>query len=229
MAAAGLLVIDDDPRLASALESAMDRTRYALRVATTAEEGILASRVDPPDVTILNVDLAGAGVDLCRRLHDELGAPVIAVSDDADPESKVAVLDAGADDYLVRPVSVTELLARVRVALRHRAALAPLRVDALIEVGDLRIDPVAHVAAIGARRLELTPKEFRLLVLLARNAGRTVRHGTILQVVWSSTTPPDTLRLHVSQLRRKLGAGPGAPALVTRAGVGYQLAAADQG
>jgi two-component system KDP operon response regulator KdpE len=177
---------------------------------------------------MLSIDLpSGDGIDLCRRIRARTRTPVIAISGTDSETRKIAALDAGADDFLTFPLSIPEVIARLRVALRHRRELALGPSNSVIQVGVLRVDPDGHAAMVGTRVLTLTPKEFQLLVLLARNAGRVVRHQSILEEIWPNNKSQDALRLHISQLRKKLAPADGALSLVTSAGVGYTLAAGD--
>ena len=162
------------------------------------------------------------GIEVCRHLRLRSAVPIIVLSADGNEDRKIAALDVGADDYLTKPFSMPELLARVRVALRHRRALASVVDDGPVWVGSLVIDRGDHVAAVDGRPLDLRPKEFALLLLLVRNAGKVLTHRTILDQVWGPEQALDTLRTHVSQLRRKL-ARPPVPTLVTEPGVGYRL------
>ena len=224
MAEQSILIVDDDHERSQILSAHLTAAGYDVRRVATGEAGVVAASVVEPDLVILELDLPDIdGVELCRRLRVWLRTPIIVLADADAGERRVAVLDEGADDCVSTPYSAREMLARVRVALRHRHALAAVIDHAVIEIGDLRLDPGEHLTAIGHRRLELTPKEFQLLTLLARNAGRVVSHRTILDVVWSSSTAFDTLRLHISQLRKKLGHAPSTPSIGTVAGVGYTL------
>jgi two-component system KDP operon response regulator KdpE len=165
---------------------------------------------------------------VCQQLRRSYRSPIIVLSADGAEDRKVRALDLGADDYLTKPFSLPELLARVRVALRHRRALALVGGGDVVEVGALRIDPDAHSATVGDQPLELRPKEFALLTLMARNAGRVLTHRVLLDEVWGEGQAMDTLRTHVSLLRRKLAELPSSPTVVTAPGVGYRLLA-DEG
>ncbi len=218
-----ILLIGDDPVVIRAITDAVAETDWELHVVESITAAEMARTGGPPAVTIFDLDMAANGIDVCRRMHQANAGPIIAISRDECDDAKVLTLDAGADDYITIPFNPSVVLARVRVALRHRAALAPLLDDTLLEVGTLRIDTAGYAAYLGARRLTLTPKEFRLLELLARNRERVVPHELILEVIWSAKQTPDTLRLHIVQLRKKLGDGEGTPRIMTQAGVGYAL------
>ena len=180
------------------------------------------------DVVLLDLGLPdGDGIDLCRDLRDWFLNPIIVITAEGDETRLVDALDAGADDYVTKPFSMPELLARIRVALRHLAQRSSPTDPERITVGDLTIDSGAYVAQADGRSLDLTPKEFQLLVLLARNPGRLVRHTTILEQVWrDGVGSPDSLRVHMTKLRKKLGTGPERPQIQTETGVGYRLVAA---
>jgi two-component system KDP operon response regulator KdpE len=219
-----VLVVDDDPALLRVLEAGFDARGYVVETATTGTAALDRASLQQPDIVILDLGLPDIdGVDVCRRLRRWIRTPIIVLSADGSEERKVAALDEGADDYLTKPFSMPELLARVRVALRHRRALSAVVDHAVVEIGGLRLDPGTHVATVEGRQLDLTPKEFALLELLARNVGKVLSHRTVLDLMWSSAQALDTLRGHVSQLRKKLGTGPGVPRIVTESGVGYRL------
>ena len=219
-----MLVVDDDPALLRVLEAGFTARGYEVHTAANGASALDSVGLQQPDIVILDLGLPDIdGVEVCRRLRRRIRTPIIVLSADGSEERKVAALDEGADDYLTKPFSMPELLARVRVALRHRRALSAVVDDAVIDIGDLQIDPSAHVASLDGAEIDLTPKEFALLSLLALNAGKVLSHRTILDLVWSSTQALDTLRGHVSQLRKKIGHGPGVPRIVTEAGVGYRI------
>ena len=226
-----ILLIEDDPGLVRALESGLAARGYGVRVATTGRAGLDAAAEDRPDVVLLDLGLPDIdGIDVCRHLRRWLPSPVIVLTADGAEDRKILALDEGADDYVTKPFSMPELLARVRVAVRHRRALSAV-VDAdLLLVGDLRIDVAAHEAWLGGREIHLPRKEFALLALLARNAGRVLTHATLLRQVWPERQGDDdtqVLRTHVTVLRRKLGLGPLRPRIVSEPGVGYRLVVDD--
>ena len=224
MPEAHVLLIDDDEALARVIGVGFESRGYELRVAATGEAGIRGVEQQEPDVVILDLGLPDIdGIDVCRHLRQRTRSPIIVLSADGAEERKVMALDEGADDYLTKPFSLPELLARVRVALRHRRALAAVVVDEVVVVGSLAVDTAAHEVTLAGRPVDLTPKEYALLVVLARNAGKVLTHRAILDQVWGPDQPLDTLRTHVSHLRRKLGGAEGAPELVTAPGVGYRL------
>jgi len=226
MAATHVLVIHENTAIATRVVAALSDAQYTVDTAHDARAAFAAIDARRPDTVLLSLDLPGVDtIELCRRLRSRTRTPLIAISADRKPARTLAALDAGADDHLTAPLSMPELLARLRVALRHRRELASSVGEAVIHVGTLRLDPEGHAAAVGSRVLTLTPKEFRLLVLLARNADRVVAHDAILESIWPHSKSHDTLRLHVSQLRKKLAQMADAPSIVTEAGVGYRLRA----
>ena len=166
------------------------------------------------------------GIAVCRQLRRWVRNPVIVLTADGAEDRKVLALDEGADDYVTKPFSMPELLARVRVALRHRQVLAAIADDRELAVGGLQIDVGGRQAMLHGRLLELTPKEFDLLALLARNAGHVLTHRTILDQVWDREQSVTTLRTHINQLRNKLGDG-AQLLIVTEPGVGYRLVEAE--
>jgi two-component system, OmpR family, KDP operon response regulator KdpE len=191
---------------------------------------LASAQRDNPAVVLLDLGLPDVdGIDLCRELRSWSSVPIIVVTADGADERKVAALDEGADDYVTKPFSTPELLARVRVALRHRRA-AGLVDRTVIDVGDLRIDLARREVSVGGRYVELAPKEFALLALLARHAGRVLTHRAILEDVWGPDAVRETqhLRVYAGMLRKKLGDDPSRPRLVTAPGVGYRLVDPDE-
>ncbi len=205
---------------------ALDARGYRVRVASSGHEALDATVSQEPDVVLLDLGLPDMdGVEVCRQLRRWSSAPIIVLTADGHEDRKVRSLDEGADDYITKPFSMPELLARVRVAVRHRRALAAIVDHQYIEVGSLRIDVAGHTATIEGEELELRRKLFALLVVLARNAGSVMTHRTLVEQVWGSGSESNTqpLRTHITVLRKKLGNRPGTPRLVTEAGVGYRL------
>jgi two-component system KDP operon response regulator KdpE len=178
-------------------------------------------------VVILDLGLPDLdGLDVGRHLRARCRASVVVLTADGAEDRKVLALEGSADDYLTKPFSIRELLARVGVAMRHQQQFITGFVEnRSVVVGALRIDPDSHLAEIDGSPLTLTAKEFALLLLLARNEGRVVTYRAILASVWGPAQALDTVRAHVNQLRRKLEAQPGAPRLLTEVRVGYRLQA----
>jgi two-component system KDP operon response regulator KdpE len=229
MAHAIVLLVADEPELVGTLEVACEAQGFEVLAVSTGRSALDQVTLDEPDVVLLDLVLPDMdGLDVCRRLRQHSRVPIVAISADDTEDRKVAVLDAGADDYVTKPFSVRELLARTRVALRHRRALESIVVDDDIVVGALVIDAAGHRAAVSGNELELRPKEFALLTLLARNAGKVLTYRILLEHVWGPSHTLETLRTHVSLLRRKLGDHPDAPPLTTEPGVGYRLLRPDQ-
>ena len=219
-----VLVVDDDPGLLRAVGVALKARGYNVLVAERGEEAIDMIAVDRPDLVVLDLGLPDVdGVVVCQRVREWSEIPIIVLSADGSEDRKVQALDEGADDYVTKPFSTPELLARVRAALRHRRSAV---VDeAVFEVGDVRVDISRHAVTVEGREVELTPKEFGFLALLARWPGRVLTHRAILQDVWGPEYGGETqyLRVYASQLRKKLGDDPARPRLVTEPGVGYRL------
>lgn len=220
-----VLVVDDEPAILRALSAALRTRGYTVHTATTGGEALDHAVRHPLDVIILDLGLPDLdGIEICRRLREWSTTPIIVLTVEDAEERKVTALDAGADDFVTKPFSMPELLARVRVALRHRRP-ADEPDDPVLEVGDVRIDRARHTVTVGGEPVDLTPKEFDFLTLLARNPGRVHTHRTILQAVWGPAYGTETqyLRVYASQLRKKLRDDPAAPRLVTEPGVGYRL------
>jgi two-component system KDP operon response regulator KdpE len=220
-----VLVIDDEPAILKALQAALGARGYKVEVARTGTAAVEMVAVDPPDLVVLDLGLPDIdGVEVCRRIRQWTDVPVIVLSADGSDARKVLALDEGADDYVTKPFSMPELLARIRVAQRHRQA-GEVTADPVFEVGDLTVDVARHRVEVAGREVELTPKEFAFLAFLARNHGRVVTHRLLLQEVWGPEYGIETqyLRVYASQLRKKLADDPEHPRLVTEPGVGYRL------
>lgn len=220
-----VLVVDDEPAITRALSAALRTRGYTVHTAANGTEALDHAVRHPLDLIILDLGLPDLdGVEICRRLREWSTTPIIVLTVEDAEERKVTALDAGADDFVTKPFSMPELLARARVALRHhRPADEPDH--PVLEVGDVRIDRARHTVTVGGAPVDLTPKEFDFLTLLARNPGRVHTHRAILQAVWGPAYGTETqyLRVYASQLREKLRDDPAAPRLVTEPGVGYRL------
>ena len=218
-----VLVIEDEPGYVTLLSAGLE-PRYAVVVARTGTEALSAADEHDPDVTILDLGLPDVdGMQVCRHLRRFSRNPIIVVTADDEQDRKIQALTEGADDYVVKPFSMAELLARVRVALRHRRLLARVVDDGLLRLGQLSMDTAAHVVVIAGRAVDLTPKEYAVLELLLRNAGSVLTHDQLLRCCWEGEPNPTALRTHVAKLRRKLAEGDGVPTIEAHVGVGYRL------
>ena len=222
-----VLVVEDDREIRALMQSSLAVEGFDVRTAASLSEAGALLRHDPPDVIVLDLGLPdGDGVQLVREVRRQQSVPIIVVSARHQEAQKIALLDAGADDYLTKPFSVGELLARIRVALRHRGTALAAAVT-VHELDDLRIDLAAHVVLRAGETLHLTPTEFKLLARLVRSAGRVVTHRQLLADVWGPEFTEHThyLRLYMAQLRAKIERDPAEPRhLLTETGVGYRLA-----
>ncbi|MEY2570406.1 MAG: two-component system, OmpR family, operon response regulator KdpE [Acidimicrobiaceae bacterium] len=221
-----IVVIEDTVAIARALRAALSARGYEVIVATSGQEGIDATATSDPAAVILDLGLPDIdGVEVCRRIRSWSDVPILVLTADDSEHRKVEALDDGADDYVTKPFSTPELLARLRVALRRRRGNDALPAEPVHTVGDLVVDVAHHRVDVAGERVELTPKEFGFLALLARHPGRVLTHRVILQEVWGSEYGSETqyLRVYASQLRKKLGEDPARPRLVTEPGVGYRL------
>lgn len=223
-----VLLIEDDRELRTTLRDALTVEGYELQTAASLSEGLaLLTHAEPPDLLLLDLGLPdGEGETLLAELRRRRGTPVLVISAREQDGQKVRLLDAGADDYLVKPFSVSELLARMRVALRHRGVNLRAAVTRYEQDG-LLVDLAAHRVSLHGAELHLTPTEFKLLARLVRSAGQVVTHRALLSDVWGPEFSEHThyLRLYMGQLRAKLEAEPADPQrLLTEPGVGYRLA-----
>jgi len=221
-----VLVVEDTPAIARALRAALEARGYRPVLALTGQQGIDAAATSEPAAIILDLGLPDMdGTEVCTRIRGWSDVPIIVLTVDDAENRKVAALDLGADDYVTKPFSTPELLARLRVALRRRRGDPALPADPVLEVGDLVVDVAHHRVSVAGADVDLTPKEFAFLALLARHPGRVLTHRTILQSVWGPEYGTETqyLRVYASQLRKKLHDDPVRPRLVTEPGVGYRL------
>jgi two-component system, OmpR family, KDP operon response regulator KdpE len=222
-----ILVVEDEPQLRRFLRTALTAQDYRLVEAETVREALVAATTHNPELILLDVGLPdGDGIDLTRRIREWSRVPIIVISARGREDDKVAALDAGADDYLTKPFGVNELLARIRVALRHALTAASAAGTPVIAVGPLRIDLARREVTVDGADVRLTPLEYRLLALLAQNAGRVLTHRQILKEVWGPGSVNEThyLRVFMAQLRRKIETDPARPRLlITEPGVGYRM------
>jgi two-component system KDP operon response regulator KdpE len=223
-----VLVVDDEPQIRRALRVALRANGFEVEQAETGEEALNTLAVRPLDLVILDLGLPDVdGVEVCLRLREWSQLPIIVLSAHGDDEAKVRALDAGADDYVTKPFSVPELLARMRVALRH-AVLTTATREPLVRAADVEINLAQRTVTRGGQAVHLTPTEYSLLRFLAQHAGRVITHGHLLRSVlgpgYEDST--GTLRVFIAGLRKKLEEDPARPqVIVTEPGVGYRLRA----
>jgi two-component system, OmpR family, KDP operon response regulator KdpE len=222
-----VLVIDDDPHVRRFLRTALSGHGHVVREATTIAEGLESFTRDRPALVLLDLGLPdGDGLTVLRAIRPDSRVPVIVLSARGQEGDKVAALDSGADDYLTKPFGTGELMARIRVALRHASEAGAGPTPDVLEVGDIAIDQPRHEVTVDGKQVHLTPIEFKILVELARQPGRVLTHTKLVRAVWGATATEQshTLRVHVAALRRKIERDAARPRwLVTEAGVGYRL------
>ena len=223
MSGTRVLVVDDEPQFLRALATSVRAAGYDVDTATTAGDALTAIGLSPPDAVILDLVLPdGRGTDVCREIRSWSEVPIIVVSAVGEEAEKIAALDAGADDYVTKPFAIGELLARLRAALRRSGG----PVEAVVEIGGIRVDLEKHDVSVDGRRVHLTPREFDLMQLFAQNVGKLLTHRMILREVWGPAyqTESSYLHVHISQLRRKIEPDPTRPRyLLNEPGAGYRL------
>jgi two-component system KDP operon response regulator KdpE len=220
-----ILVVDDEPQITRVLRTTLSSHGYDIRVANDGETALEIMKDWTPDLVITDLSMPNMdGLELCRRLRLGSSLPIIILSVRGEERAKVQALDAGADDYVTKPFGMEELLARVRASLRR--VPSGEEGSTLIETGDFRIDLGARKVMVRKKEVHLTPKEFDLLVYLARHAGKVVTHRSLLAAVWGghSTEQVEYLRVFVGQLRKKLEADGSSPRYIqTEPWVGYRF------
>jgi two-component system KDP operon response regulator KdpE len=223
-----IVVIEDDPQICRFLRTSLSVQGFQVVEAATGERGVIEIGTRKPDLVILDLGLPGMdGITVIRKVREWSAVPIIVLSARSQENNKIDALDAGADDYLTKPFSIGELLARMRVSLRHAAQLAGDGIETLFRVGDLQVDLSRRNVHVGDREIHLTPIEYRLLTVLIRHAGKVLTHRQLLLDVWGPAYVEHAhyVRIYMGQLRRKLESDPNQPRyLLTEAGVGYRLA-----
>lgn len=221
-----ILVIDDEPQIQRALRTILTARHFRVSLAGRGEEGLALAAAQPPDVIILDMSLPDMdGIQICTRLREWTQVPIIILSVRDSESDKVAALDKGADDYLTKPFGIEELLARIRVALRHSAQTRSPQ-QTVVQAGSVTVDLVNRIVTHDGEEIHLTATEFRLLAYLAAHAGRVLTHHMILTNVWGVTEADrvEYLRVYIRQLRKKLEDDPDNPKiLLTEPGVGYRM------
>ena len=221
-----VLVIDDEPQIRRALRLGLERNGYSVKLAENGEEGLDLAAEHPFDIVILDLAMPGkSGLEVAAELREWTPVPIVVLSVRDNEESKIAALDAGADDYLTKPFSLEELLARMRAVLRRTRSDA--QTDApLFEAGALRIDFARRRVTIAEREIRLTPIEFELLRFLAKHPDRVLTHRQLLRSIWGADHEDDThtLRVHIANLRDKIEDNPARPRFLhTEPRIGYRF------
>jgi two-component system KDP operon response regulator KdpE len=220
-----ILVVDDEPQITRVLRTSLAGSGYEVRTAGDGHAGLRSAREWQPDLVITDVSMPNMdGIELSRQLRSESAVPIIVLSVKGEEKTKVEALDAGADDYVTKPIGMEELLARVR---RNLARTKPTEDNArrTIAIGDFKIDAEAFRVVIKNNEVRLTPKEFELLLYLARHAGRVVTHRNLLLAIWgaNSVEQPEHLRVLVGQLRKKIDSEDPPRYIITEPWVGYRF------
>jgi two-component system, OmpR family, response regulator RegX3 len=227
-----ILLVEDEESITTPLVEALGREGFDAEVARTAGEALeRVPRLDP-DLVLLDLMLPdGSGFDVCRELRRTSRVPIIMVTARGDEADRIVGLELGADDYVVKPFSAREVMARIRAVLRRAEPGEAVSDDSPISIGDVRLDPARRTATKGGEQLELSRKEFDVLQLLVRAAGSVVTRDRLIDEIWDPNWfgSTKTLDVHISGLRKKLGEDPGAPTyLHTVRGVGFRFAAPDE-
>jgi two-component system KDP operon response regulator KdpE len=220
-----VLVVDDEPQIRRALRVALRANGYEVAEAETGAEAIDTVALQPPDLVILDLALPDLdGIEICRRLREWTQLPIIVLSAHGDDQAKVRALDEGADDFVTKPFSTPELLARMRRALR-RAAIAAASTPPVLTIGEVEVDLLRRRVLRAGQEVHLTPTEYELLRVLVQEPGRVMTHGHLLRSVMGRgyEDANGALRVHVASLRKKLEADPSRPRIIkTEAGIGYR-------
>jgi two-component system, OmpR family, KDP operon response regulator KdpE len=223
-----ILVVEDEQEIRRFLRVSLNHSGYRLVETASAKDAVIQAATQQPDVIILDIGLPdGDGFEVIREVRQWSTIPIVVLSARGQEQDKVRALDEGADDYLTKPFSVAELLARLRVALRHSSRITNGSGSAVFEVGELQVDLVARQVRLAAKEIHLTPTEFRLLGTLVKHAGKVVTHRQLLKEVWGPDSVYETqyLRVYMAALRQKIEPESSRPRyLLTEPGVGYRLA-----
>lgn len=222
-----ILLIEDEPQMRRFLRITLQGHGYRLVESGTAQDGLMQAASRNPDVVLLDLGLPDLdGLEVTRRLREWAQTPIIVISAREQEQDKVKALDAGADDYLTKPFSAGELMARIRVALRHAARQTPGKQEPFFILQNLRVDLAQRQVFIDNTEVHLTPIEYKLLTVLVRHAGRVITHRQLLQEVWGPAHVNEVqyLRVYMTQLRHKLEVDPTRPRfLMNEPGIGYRL------
>jgi two-component system KDP operon response regulator KdpE len=220
-----ILVVDDETQIARVLKTTLNSQGYEVKTASDGESALNLAVDWIPDLIITDLSMPGmTGIELCRSVRERSQVPIIVLSVRGEEKNKIEALDAGADDYVTKPFSVSELLARVRANLR-RAAATQESPAAVVEDGDFYISPESRVVRVRGNEVHLTPKEFELLMFMARHPNKVLTHRVLLNAVWggASVQQPEYLRVFINQLRKKIEPGNPPRYILTDPWVGYRF------
>ena len=221
-----ILVVEDDSTVRNLITTTLKSNEYRFITAPTGEAAIAAATSQQPDILFLDLGLPDMdGIAIIKRIRSWSQMPIIVISARSEDADKVAALDAGADDYLTKPFSVTELLARLRVAQRRISAVASNSADSVFRNGGLTIDYGAGCVTLSGEEMKLTPTEYKLLCLLAKDAGKVLTHTYLTNKIWGSSWESDmaSLRVHMATLRKKLEKDSQTQYIQTHIGIGYRM------
>ncbi len=220
-----ILVVDDETQISRVLKTSLSSQGYEVKTAADGESGFNAAMDWLPDLIVTDLAMPKMnGIELCRAVRERSQIPIIVLSVRGEEKNKIEALDAGADDYVTKPFSVNELLARVRANLR-RVAATEEATTVPIEEGDFHIDPEGRQVRVNEKEIHLTPKEFDLLVFMARHPNKVLTHRVLLNAVWGgeSVQQPEYLRVFINQLRKKIESGDEPKYILTEPWVGYRF------
>jgi two-component system KDP operon response regulator KdpE len=221
-----ILVVDDEPQITRTLKTSLSLHGYDVRIANDGEAALEVFCAWKPDLIITDLSMPKmTGIELCESIRDRAQTPIIVLSVRGEDKNKVEALDKGADDYVTKPFSITELLARIRANLRRANAAKDEEEAEAIDVGDFRIDVPARLVSVQGKEVRLTPKEFDLLVYMARHPGKVLTHRTLLNAVWGgqSVQSAEYLWVFVNQLRKKIEPGETPRYILTEPRIGYRF------
>jgi len=222
-----ILVIEDEPQMQRFLRIVLQGQGYSFIEAQTGQEGLVQAATRSPDIILLDLGLPDIdGLEVTRRLREWSDIPIIVISAREQEQDKIKALDAGADDYLTKPFGAGELLARIRVAIRHKVMQQSTTGEPVFILDNLRVDMSLRQVFLNEQEVHLTPIEYKLLTILIHNAGKVVTHSQLLKEVWGPSYSKETqyLRVYMTQLRHKLESDPARPRfLINEPGIGYRL------
>ncbi|MBQ4563424.1 MAG: response regulator transcription factor [Lachnospiraceae bacterium] len=225
-----ILVIEDDVKVRNLIATTLKSNEYRFLTATNGESGLTLAVSQQPDIILLDLGLPDVdGVEIIQRIRSWSQLPIIVISARSEDSDKIAALDAGADDYLTKPFSVAELLARLRVTQRRLVAMAGQGGEPIFQNGRLKIDYSAGCAYLEEELLHLTPTEYKLLCLLAKDVGKVLTHTYLTEKIWGASWESDvaSLRVHMATLRKKIERGTEEQYIQTHIGIGYRMLKAE--